>query len=110
MSVLIKGMKLPKNGYLAIVPTGEVFISGNGWGFQSYGWSVQPDGQAVELPDHGDLIDRDELIEEAKRLGTVTCHQPFDFPYDCNLVEWCKAAETVIPAERSEDEEQLQGM
>lgn len=57
----------------------------------------------IHVPDYGDLIDWDALIEEAKILGTVTCHQPFDFPYGCNLVEWCKVAETVIPAERSEE-------
>lgn len=61
-----------------------------------------PDRISV-LPNCGDLVDRDELVKETKRLGTVTCHQPYGFPYDCNLAEWCKAAPVVIPAERSEE-------
>ena len=98
MSVIIKGMQMPKEGLSVVVDlwnNGTAYVYGTG-NAEMY--------DAVELPDHGDLIDRDALIEEAKILGTVTCHQPFDFPYGCNLVEWCKLAKTVIPAERSEDE------
>jgi len=92
MSVLIKGMKLPKNGYLAIVPTGEVFISGNGWGFQSYGWSIQPDGQTIELPDHGDLIDKDVVLDALDLMAANNrLHDAYDFVKSC---------EAVIPAER----------
>lgn len=108
MSILIKGMKLPKNGYLAIVPTGEVFISGNGWGLQPDGWSVQPDGQAVELPDHGDLIDRDALNEAMYHEAFETDSEWQKWDSGC----WIRykmferhrdSAPVVIPAERSEE-------
>lgn len=92
MSVLIKGMKMPKEGCrdCLLVKRGRVFdicpflkcaVNGNvERGGKPYGCPL------VELPDHGDLIDRDAL--------TAT-----------DSWEWIRhLAPVVIPAERSEDE------
>ena len=56
MSVLIKGMKKPrdKDVILRIDSKGEVYI---------YGGYPTEIHEAVELPDHGDLIDSDVLIK-----------------------------------------------
>ena len=55
--ILIRGMELPKNEPLRIVlnPNGQLFVD-HGVTFTEY--------EAVELPEHGDLIDRDALPKE----------------------------------------------
>lgn len=55
----------------------------------------------IELPDHGDLIDRDALKEKAEFIGD-------DVTGICGYAVWesdILNAPTVIPAERSEDGE-----
>ena len=54
--ILIRGMELPKNEPLRIVlnPNGQLFVD-HGVTFTEY--------EAVELPEHGELIDRDALPE-----------------------------------------------
>ena len=117
MSVLIKGMAMPKEGCkdCRLVKRGQVYdicpflkreVNGNvERGGKPY------DCPLIELPDHGDLIDRDALKAD---LGITD--------WECNKCEWgglfgCKRgdfsdacfflenAEVVIPAERSEDGE-----
>ena len=55
--ILIHGMEMPKNEPLRIVlnPNGQLFVD-HGVTFTEY--------EAVELPEHGDLIDRDALPKE----------------------------------------------
>lgn len=54
MSVLIKGLKMPTGQPTRIVlnPNGQLFVDHGTW-FTEY--------EAIELPDHGDLIDRDAI-------------------------------------------------
>ena len=54
MSILIKGMEMPKEGMIGIILTsdGKAYMS-----VKEY--------EAIELPPHGDLIDRDELELDA---------------------------------------------
>lgn len=91
MSVLIKGMKMPKDGCkdCLLVKRGNVFdicpflkreVNGNvERGGKPY------DCPLVELPDHGDLIDREALIAT-------------------DSWEWIRhLAPVIIPAERSEE-------
>lgn len=94
MSVLIKGMKMPKDGCkdCLLVKRGNVFdicpflkreVNGNvERGGKPY------DCPIVELPDHGELIDRDAL-------NTIKGK---------TLLEAVYYAPVIIPAERSEDE------
>lgn len=97
MSILIKGLKMPEKGLL------EVIIATDGIVYEldrplidTEHASVSRIHDAVELPDHGDLIDRDALKNE---LFTDTT--------DCDLemieFEYVSAAPVVIPAERSEE-------
>lgn len=56
MSILIKGMEMPKENAICVVifPDGEVTSQ----------FGVPHLGTAVPVPPHGDLIDRDEMFEE----------------------------------------------
>jgi hypothetical protein len=86
MSVLIKGMEMPKNGHITITisDNGEVVcnseVIGGKYQYRSYGRV----GRAIPVPPHGALIDRDAL--------------------PTSRVEWedIVNAPTIIPAEEGE--------
>ena len=92
MSVLIKGIYLPQNEtYLDLVITAD----GNVCCYDHEGVSV---AKAVELPDHGDLIDRDALFDDNSwdwfnEWGSTVNKQ----------AELVVNAPVVVPAERSEE-------
>lgn len=81
MSILIKGMKMPTEGRLMTIYKiqGEFYVLQNG--------EICP---IIELPDHGDLIDRDVLLSKVQK-------------WYWEALETVKRMSTVIPAERSED-------
>lgn len=94
MSVLIKGLKMPRVGLSVVVDLwndGKAYVYGTG-NAEMY--------EAVELPDHGDLIDRDALTYP---VGSYT---PIVWTYEygpvVRLVD-IKHSPVVIPAERSEE-------
>ena len=76
MSVLIKGMKKPDN--CEICPYAFCHLDTRNC-------------PIVELPDHGDLIDRDILLSKIQK-------------WYWEAIETVKRMPDVIPAERSEDE------
>ena len=84
--ILIRGMELPKNEPLRIVlnPNGQLFVD-HGVTFTEY--------EAVELPEHGDLIDRSELktnmIDDT--FGSAACY--------VNLVQILDAP-VIVPADK----------
>jgi len=101
MSILIKGIKMPKDKdvIFRIDSKGEVYI---------YGGYPTEIHEAVELPYHGDLIDRSRLIggfadwyiqESPMYLGDskVVAETIGD------AMKAIEAAPVVIPAERSEE-------
>lgn len=63
------------------------------------GVSVDGNCPLIELPDHGDLIDRDALKEKAHKLPNGYNHGYFHKCVD----ELFADAPVVIPAERSEE-------
>ena len=80
MSILIKGMEMPEHGgdslRIEIRPNGQVLIDKRTFWVEAY---------AVELPPHGDLIDRDAYSREmrkrqdacAERLSKISeCKEP----------------------------------
>lgn len=90
MSIIIKGMEMP------ISKPYRVFINPNGQVFVDQG-AVYLEFEAVEIQQHGDLIDRDEAMNAI--LGEPTdAHYPSWFAGIVNDVP------AVIPAERSEDD------
>lgn len=101
MSVLIKGMKMPDcwncpcldGEYGECNILGKTIKSGNG---------RRADCPFAELPDHGDLIDRDALKEpmESVCMGIMAGTDSYNAP-----LKTIDDAPVIIPAERSEDGE-----
>ena len=90
MSVLIKGLDMPDccwNCPCLDGEYGECNISGQ---------KIKGDGERIadcpliELPDHGDLIEKDSLVKRC------------DAPHWCVWLNEIEDAPVVIPAERSE--------
>ena len=99
MSILIKGMEMPKScsecRFCAWKDENDVGCAATGKGAD--------DCPIIPIPDHGDLIERDALMAEAEYVGTAQfIHPATKMPCGINLVEWLKLAPIVIPAERSE--------
>ena len=95
MSVLIKGMEMPKNGEMKKIIIGRApngidpiaIVTGDNTEFY----------KIIEVPTpHGDLVDRDDLIDEINR---VTFVKRYDYNVAYNIVT---DAETIIEAEVSE--------
>lgn len=78
MSVLIKGMKKPENCYKCRLH----------YGHGECGVSIDGNCPMIELPDHGDLVDIDAMLNDFAELRD----------YDFASREY-----VVIPAERSEE-------
>lgn len=104
MSILIKGMKMPKDKPVTINiwADGHVYILGKN--------PMMLHDAAVELPDHGDLIDRDAMRKDWK--FSDSCNRCERDAYRCQYHEEMSTmdvcgmlddAPVVIPAERSEE-------
>jgi len=91
--ILIRGMELPKNEPLRIVlnPNGQLFVD-HGVTFTEY--------EAVELPDHGDLIDRDELNKCRKE----SCHGKNGWEYDYVEDLDIDKATVIVPSNKEDAE------
>lgn len=60
MSILIKGLKMPEDGeFLDLVITADGVV-------RAYDKEDEKIAEAVELPDHGDLIEKDQLFKKAE--------------------------------------------
>lgn len=101
MSILIKGMQMPKNctdcplfeskyHYHGCHAVPQSFNDMDMWNFVGDRPSWCP---LIEVPPHGDLIDRDEQIKRAWRLNLSTREL---------IEEMLKSAPTIIEAEESE--------
>ena len=93
MSILIKGINVKeiKRGAVAIVNIDNVvtFVHGD---------------DIVVIPDHGDLIDRGELMREFARFVRRSNNSDFaPTPNWNDAVSLVGSAPVVIPAERSEE-------
>lgn len=100
MSILIKGLKMPTSCLKGGCPL-------DGFACQLWEdkyWASYEDPEKwrhrdcplIELPDHGDLIDRDALLKKKMKMDAFVA------------LEWVSDVDiclerTVIPAERSED-------
>ncbi|MBQ1483855.1 MAG: hypothetical protein IIZ42_00970 [Eubacterium sp.] len=104
MSVLLKGMNMPRDGErlkVWIEANGQVIVDKRTY-YEEY--------EAVDLPDHGDLIDRDALRNEMRL--SESCSRCERDAYRCQyyeemtVMDVCERiddAPVVIPAERSEE-------
>ena len=92
--ILIFGMKMPENEPLRLVlnPNGQLFVD-HGVTFTEY--------EAIELPEHGDLIDRDAFREE----NEYYLHREFINPkYEDTLDDLLKDAPIIVPSNKEESE------
>ena len=87
MSVLIKGMKKPQNCYDCPLHYGHADCSYAE--IREHGSVLETICPMVELPDHGDLIDKDFLMEMC------------DAPHWCVWLNEIEDAPVIIPAERN---------
>ena len=84
MSILIKCMNLPKEEVAVIIYSdGEV---------RTEGWEKY---SAVEVPEHGRLIDADALESNLNKMGILV---------DARVKGFIKSIPTVIPADKEESE------
>ena len=93
MSVLIKGMKMPK----CCDDCDFVQHGGKDWCYITEK-DLPCDCPLIELPDHGDLIDRDALMKHECYVPLPLGNLPVIYR------SYVKGAPVVIPAERREDE------
>ena len=88
MSVLIKGMKMPNN--CGACPLRLAWCRE-----RLYMATRPPRCPLTELPDHGDLIEKDVVLDGLDLMAANNrLHDAYDFVKSC---------EAVIPAERSEE-------
>lgn len=94
MSVLIKGMKMPKSCYdCDMLELSGVVGCNHAYDTKNSDWGRALNCPLIELPPHGDLIDRDEQIERAWRLNLSTREL---------IAEMLKTAPTILEAEVEE--------
>jgi len=98
MSVLIKGMEMPKHcGYCRFRYDGICHA------LQKTQYAVT-DCPLIDLPDHGDLIDQRELMREFARFVRRSNNSDFaPTPNWNDAVSLVGSAPVVIPAERSKE-------
>lgn len=98
MSILIKGMELPKEGTVLVIDScGEVWS--NTW--PTRGYIRVNKAKAVEvLTPHGDLIDRKKLLDNAGGVYTARPDEAQKIQHEINKVLFAiKDAPAVIEAE-----------
>ena len=95
MGVYIKGMKMPKEGYI------DVRIKCNGTA--SFAIAENPYikvVEAVSVPPHGRLIDADALAENHRGLAYELRGANYDF--HMTACSWVNSAPAIIPTEEGE--------
>lgn len=112
MSILIKGINMPKKGELI-----DIVITGDGT-VRYYDAEKEAATEAVDLHDHGDLVDKDVIISELMRVeegefnnvvyvegppgyAIVAASMLYDNMKSRMDLYLRKSAPVVIPAERS---------
>lgn len=102
MSVLIKGMVMPQNCDACPMLYEYRFCALTDDHASSIEWKMEenrmPNCPLIELPDHGDLIDRDELKYDLNLLYDAIGASAYGF-----ALGTIDGVPVVIPAERSED-------
>ncbi len=109
MSVLIKGMEMPKEGFVEILirddgtvqQTGQSYrIDGTDY-YTPYVGEMPTMFEAVEVPSHGRLIDADALLNAIKKAGEDDSEIADVYKEDYAAVsDWLYTAPTVIPADK----------
>lgn len=100
MSVLIKGMKMPQSCFdCDMLELSGVVGCKHAYDTKNSEWGRALNCLLIDLPDHGDLIDKDALVDKAEFICDA-------FSGRAGFVVWANDvvnAPVVIPAERSEE-------
>ena len=92
--VLIKGMKMPKDNPVTI----NIYRDGS-W-VNAY---TKENGEAIEVPPHGRLIDADALTAKFKEIG-LGDHSLIERLFADGVYAMIDCAPTIIPADPEEEE------
>ena len=93
MSVLIKGMKMPQSCYMCdMLELSGVVSCEHAYDTSNSEWGRALNCPLIELPDHGDLVDRDAILRKVPK-------------WYWEALETLTQIPAVIPAERGEDGE-----
>lgn len=110
MGVYIKGLKMPKNCDACPMLYEYRFCSLTDDHASSIEWKTEekrmPNCPLIELPDHGDLIDRDEAAHEIWLIRCEECGLDGSVCESCDnktAMKMVMDAPVIIPAERSEE-------
>lgn len=129
MSIVINGIKMPEAPdeiiYIAIWGNGTVIQTGESWRSpedgKCYYTTTNPEkfGNAISIPEHGDLIDRGVLVQDLEydvEIIQRALYETMDFvgkerervefDKDCkqNCIRYLSNAPTVIPADLTKEE------
>ena len=109
MSLLIKGMTMPETCMYGGCPIDGKYCD-LWWKMGGGEYGRHRDCPLIELPEHGDLIDRDKLIKSLRDYACKPCKE-YGADKNGDRCVWCsfddafariEKAKTVIPAERNE--------
>lgn len=101
MSILIKGMEMPTDcDNCSLFDDRFDYPSCNATGYsRGYNWNPRgqrmPDCPLIEIPPHGDLIDRDALMKSDRMVGKLMMFGG-EYVYTQSEID---CAPTVIPAD-----------
>ena len=96
MSILIKGMEMPKS------PSEMICVFSDGTAVKYFNAMMEhlEEGKAIPVPDHGRLIDADALYEECTPIGWDGKSRN---DYVCAITgHQIKNAPTIIPADKED--------
>ena len=103
MSILIKGMEIPKACYECCMYQADIYYCSAAW--RDIDIPDSSEGRCsfcplVPVPSHGRLIDADKLAEKHRELAYELRGANYDFHMTAKA--WVDSAPTIIPAEEGE--------
>lgn len=101
MDILIKNMEMPKDeGVFLIIDHNGIIRKQIGTSGKKPIYRLEDKATAIELPEHGDLIDRDKEIDEWEQTRRILseCGQKHTFEYRkaCVVINALSQAEVVL--------------
>ena len=98
MSILIKGMEMPKHGgiNICIFSDGKIYKSFHGIGFDPVQGAC-----AISVPEHGRLIDADKLERGLRQMAKYQTGERQQGILGC--CETIRFAKTIIPASKESE-------
>lgn len=99
MSILIKGMKMPKDGECIVIASHGTAYKYELGDVVMYGDAYNETAEAIELPPHGRLIDADAFNRNIANLGMK--YDPF---MAAGVIAFVNDASVIIPADPEKED------